>query len=371
MNFKIKTPTLLLNKQQCLSNIKKIADKAAKSNTQLIPHFKTHQSAVIGEWFKDYGVEAISVTSVRMARYFAHHGWNDITIALPFNVLETESINELGKDVLISIFVNSELSAKKILEKLSIPVNFYIEIDTGYKRSGLRDDDIQGLESVLEVTRNSLLKFQGFYIHAGHTYDVNKPEEIKSIYNETLQKLHTLKKRFIKAYPELKISLGDTPSCSMIQDFAGVDSIRPGNFVYYDVMQNTIGSNSLDEIAICLAVPIVSIHPDRSELVTHSGWAHLGKDDLIDEKGNKYYGLVVKITQDGWSLPVTGAKVKKLSQEHGIISLPASSFNEFSVGDIIGILPVHACATAVMMGEVQLLSGEKLAMMPQQEDVDE
>ena len=66
----ITRPTLLLHRPTCEANIRKMAEKAEGQNVQLIPHFKTHQSAQVGEWFSKVGVKAITVTSVKMATYF-------------------------------------------------------------------------------------------------------------------------------------------------------------------------------------------------------------------------------------------------------------------------------------------------------------
>ncbi|RLD73544.1 MAG: alanine racemase, partial [Bacteroidetes bacterium] len=79
----IQTPTLILNKALVLENIQFMAEKARKHHLSFRPHFKTHQSAEIGNWFKDAGVDKITVSSVSMAEYFAKHGWKDITIAFP------------------------------------------------------------------------------------------------------------------------------------------------------------------------------------------------------------------------------------------------------------------------------------------------
>ena len=82
-----------------------MAEKAAKSNTSFRPHFKTHQSAQIGEWFRQEGVEAITVSSVRMAKYFAANDWGDITIAFPFNVHETKQADELAGKINLLLIV--------------------------------------------------------------------------------------------------------------------------------------------------------------------------------------------------------------------------------------------------------------------------
>ncbi len=74
-------------------------------------------------------------------------------------------------------------------------------------------------------------------------------------------KLQTLKQKYITRFPDIIISYGDSPSCSLADDLNGFDEIRPGNFVYYDVMQYHIGSCQMDDIAVAAACPVVSVYP--------------------------------------------------------------------------------------------------------------
>ncbi|MFV0375749.1 MAG: hypothetical protein ACK5JD_00445 [Mangrovibacterium sp.] len=68
-------PTLLLDKAVCLRNIARMAERAKAKNLKFRPHFKTHQSAVIGTWYRQFGVSSITVSSVQMA---------GTTLRLPF-----------------------------------------------------------------------------------------------------------------------------------------------------------------------------------------------------------------------------------------------------------------------------------------------
>ena len=77
-------PILILNKNLCINNIKKILEVCINNNIEFRPHFKTHQSLEVGSWFKKLGIKSITVSSVSMAEYFSHQ-WDDITIAFPFN----------------------------------------------------------------------------------------------------------------------------------------------------------------------------------------------------------------------------------------------------------------------------------------------
>ena len=81
-------PTMVLNEEICKSNIARMAQKAKAAGVTFRPHFKTHQSREIGEWFRASGVEKITVSSLNMAMKFAEWGWNDITVIFPINCLE-------------------------------------------------------------------------------------------------------------------------------------------------------------------------------------------------------------------------------------------------------------------------------------------
>ena len=127
----ITTPTALLDERVARRNIQRMADKARRSGVRFRPHFKTHQSAQIGDWFRAEGVTAITVSSVSMARYFADHGWSDITIAFPLNVREMEAVNALAGRVRLGILIESLETARILRENLRAPLHVWIEIDAG------------------------------------------------------------------------------------------------------------------------------------------------------------------------------------------------------------------------------------------------
>src|SRR6056297_3145541 len=102
----IKTPTLLLDSTKCKQNISNMVQKANEHKVAFRPHFKTHQSLEIGQWFKEKGVEKITVSSVSMAQYFAQD-WDDILIAFPVNIREIDEINQLAEKKKLHLLVES------------------------------------------------------------------------------------------------------------------------------------------------------------------------------------------------------------------------------------------------------------------------
>ncbi len=344
-----KTPTLIIDKQKVRNNILKMVDKANLSNTIFRPHFKTHQSAEIGMLFKGQGVTKITVSSVSMAIYFADNGWDDITIAFPVNINQIDEIVELSSRVKLNVLVESVYSADTLSKIITHSLDVFIKIDTGYHRTGLlpEDSEIDNIISIL-ATNNHLL-FKGFLSHAGHTYVAKGRNEILQIMDKSKTILANLKQKYISQFPDIITSYGDTPSCSMADNCIGFDEIRPGNFVYFDVMQYHIGSCDFDDIAVVVACPIVAIYPKRNELVIYGGAIHLSKDFIAADNDFKLFGYVVTFTENGWSEPISGAYVSSLSQEHGIIQIPEKYLTNFKLGDTIGILPIHSCLTANLL----------------------
>ena len=121
----IKAPTLLLDKNRAQANLRRMAAKAAAQKVRFRPHFKTHQSAEIGEWFRAEGVTAITVSSMRMAAYFAAHGWEDILVAFPVNLREIEEIRTLSEQVHLGLLVESPESVERLAADSRLPAAVY------------------------------------------------------------------------------------------------------------------------------------------------------------------------------------------------------------------------------------------------------
>ena len=338
-------PTLLIDKSRVEQNIDKMLERAKLFKTVLRPHFKTHQSVEIGEMFRERGVEAITVSSVGMAEFFAENGWNDILIAFPVNLLQLSQINALAAQIKLSILVDSLFSLRVLKSGITNSMDVFIKIDTGYNRSGLVFDDIEIEEITAEIESCSLLNFKGFLTHAGLTYNAKGIVDIEKIVDESMRQLQELKQK----YPGIIISWGDTPSCSLSENLFGFDELRPGNFVYFDAMQYHIGSCKMEDIAVAVACPVVSVFPQRGEMIIYGGAVHISKEFIAADNNFKLFGYMVKLKEGKWQSPINGAWVSSLSQEHGIIRMPKHELEQFNPGDLIGVIPVHSCLTANLL----------------------
>lgn len=356
----ITRPTLLLDKEKVIRNIEKMSHKAKAARLRFRPHFKTHQSAEVGNWFRQAGVGCITVSSLEMARYFTGHGWKDITVAFTANVLEIETINSLAQEVTFNLILDTDELVLRLASGLREKVQVWIEVDVGDHRTGIRWDDDQSITSLARTILNTpKLAFCGLLTHSGHSYHAKTVDEIRSIHEDSLGKLRRVKEGLRRdGIGPCAISIGDTPGCSVADSFAGVDEIRPGNFAFNDLKMWQLGACTDEEIAVAVACPVVGKYKDRNQVAVYGGAVHLSKDSLLDEVGRRIYGYVSRPGGHSWGPVEKSAPVVSLSQEHGLIEVDEQLFQEIKIGDILVILPVHSCLTSDLFRSYRSLSGE-------------
>ncbi|MFX1285944.1 MAG: alanine racemase [Promethearchaeota archaeon] len=359
--IEIEKPTAIVDEKRVRKNIERMANKAKKSDINFRPHFKTHQSADIGRWFRDYGVNSITVSSVDMANYFADHGWTDITIAVPVNIKQINHINKLAGKISINLLVEN-LKSIEALKRINHQLKMWIEIDIGYHRTGVNWQNTAEIENIVKaIDQVDNLHLSGILTHAGHAYHANSVSELKKIFNDSVIRMNYIKEYLLsKGYNNIKISVGDTPTCSVVDDFSGVDEIRPGNFVFYDLIQVKSGACEEKDIALVVGCPIIAKYPERNELVIYGGGVHLSKDFIVLDNDLKSFGKIALPTTKGWSKALDNAFVTSVSQEHGIIKAKKEFIAETNIGDILMVFPIHSCLTANLHHCYQTVEGQNL-----------
>lgn len=357
---KLERPVFLVDKSKVLRNAERMSRKARESGVSLRPHFKTHQSADVAEWLKGLGVRKITVSSLEMTEYFNRSGWNDITIAVPVNIHQIPRIDALAGTVNLHVIIDSEYAAVRLKEGIARPLNVWIEIDTGDHRTGIPAERIDRILSLARLLgRAPALRFQGILTHDGHAYDAAGAPEILSIHEESLAALRSIKQALeAGGFSPCLVSMGDTPSCTLVDRFLPpISEIRPGNFVFYDLKQKSLGVCRDEDIAVGVACPAISKNVDRNELVIYGGSVHISRESLPLPSGRPFFGQIARLTADQgeWTAPLPGVYLSALSQEHGKVSGPEDFIRSVEIGDTLVVLSVHSCITASLFSEYQVL----------------
>ncbi|MEE4175835.1 MAG: alanine racemase [Xanthomonadales bacterium] len=344
----IAEPTLLLDPHRCRKNLCGMLRRAREAGVTLRPHCKTHQSRIVGHWLRNEGVDRITVSSLRMAEYFADDGWEDILVAFPYNPGEADRFSALADRCRLGVLLDNPEAIAGLTGRAGPPLDYYVDIDAGYGRTGIPAASIDRVEALMaSAKRVPGLAFRGFYCHPGNTYKHEAVKDRQSILATALGALAQLKRHFSSERPTVLV--GDTPGCSGARGFPGADEITPGNFVFYDLFQASLGTCSEDDIAVAMACPVVGRYPERGEIVIHGGSVHFSRDSL-DVGGQAVYGKLAAADGAGWRPIQEPLYLTALSQEHGMLRLPRARLDRVRIGDLVHVLPVHSCLTAAAMG---------------------
>ena len=146
----IERPVFLVDKRKALLNLARMTQKACASGVDLRPHVKTHQSADIAAWLKDFGIQKITVSSVDMAAYFSRSCWNDIMISVPVNIHQISRINTLAESMTLHVLVDSAFTASQLRKSITRSLHVWIEVDTGYHRTGV---PIEWIEQIVDIAK--------------------------------------------------------------------------------------------------------------------------------------------------------------------------------------------------------------------------
>ncbi len=363
----LERPQLTVDLNKVQRNIDRVVGRLQKQGVTVRPHFKTHQCPAIGELFRKAGITGITVSSLDMAAYFAKNGWRDITLAVPVNLGQLQAIGQFDPQVRLNLLVDSQPSAKALNEALNESISngvksqVWIKIDVGYGRVGVKWSNEEELLSLVRFIKESnRLEFCGLLTHSGHTYDCRGREEIIKCFEEGRLRMLKLK-NFLNSHAIFPlISMGDTPSASVAENFAGVDEMRPGNFVFYDLVQAQVGSCSVEDIAVATACPVIGKYEEDLKIVIYGGSVHLSKDSLT-MNGERLFGQLALPAETGWEIiPLSEAKVVSCCQEVSKLKVSRKIFEQITLGQAVYILPAHSCLAADIYPRYVTTKGEIL-----------
>ena len=133
--------------------------------------------------------------------------------------------------------------------------------------------------------------------------------------------------------------------------------MRAGVFMFYDLVMAGLGVCRIEDIALSVLTSVIGHQNDKGWIITDAGWMALSRDrGTAAQAIDQGYGLVCDVAGRALgNLVIAGA-----SQEHGIIADRAGKASEMpslAVGDLLRILPNHACMTAAAYPAYHVVEG--------------
>jgi len=359
----IPTPALILDLAPLRRNCAAMRRRMEDLGVEMRPHAKTPKSIDVAHIATEGFNGALTVSTLKEAEYFIHNGVTDITYAVPIEPAKLDQIPELQRAAAVHILTDNVDTAKIIArrgEELRACFSVFIEIDTGYGRSGLKagDDELVAIGQILN--NGAFTAVQGVLSHAGHSYGAKNVDEIKAIAAQERDGLVAAADELRSAGVECPVvSAGSTPTMRFAADLTGVNEARPGNYQFYDLYQAGLGCCPIEDIAVSVLSSIISVHPERNHALCDAGGLALSLDHGAHEGPNPGvgYGLVRDIAN---SENFGDVIVNKTSQEHGWLASRNDNtmpFGAMPVGGRIRILPNHSCMTAAAYDKYYVVDG--------------
>lgn len=303
---------------------------------------------------------AITVSTLAEARAFSRYGFADITYAVPIERGKFADAVEILQGGVKLNLLTDDADTVTILDEASgeagVKFDVFVKIDCGTHRVGVEPHTAEAVELPRMISDSTNLNFAGILTHAGHSYDVKTTEDILKVARHERDVMVALAEKLRTDGIEVPtVSIGSTPTMSTVDHLQGIDEIRPGNYIFFDNYQATLGSCSFEDTALTVLAAVIHKDKKRNRLVVDAGAVALSKDrGPVGIDPSCGYGRVLDLEGNE-----TGMRVTSLSQEHGEIDA-AEMFDRYKVGDRVRILANHSCLTAAQHTHYNILENGEI-----------
>jgi D-serine deaminase-like pyridoxal phosphate-dependent protein len=359
---RLKTPSLVLDAGRVKANAEMMLGRARALGVRFRPHIKTHKCIEVGLIQTGGSPGPITVSTLAEAEAFADHGFRDILYAVPIEPGKFGEAASLAGQLERFGVLTDDPGVPAALEKVSgstdVIVDVYLKIDCGSHRCGLLPESPATIEVARAIADSPHLRFAGILTHAGHSYAARDRAGIEAVARQERDSMVAAAEHIRNAgIPVPTVSVGSTPTMTFVDHLKGVDEIRPGNYIFFDAFQATLGSCSAADCALTVLAAVIHRDATLGKVVIDAGAIALSKDPgpgALDPGCG--YGRVLDI--EGNDL---GLRVASMSQEHGVIPVrDHSMLDRLPVGTRLRILANHSCLTAAQHSSYQVLDGGRI-----------
>jgi D-serine deaminase-like pyridoxal phosphate-dependent protein len=338
------TPALLVDLDAVERNISRLQRHLDEQGIACRPHVKTHKSPEVARMQLDAGAVGITCQKLGEAEVMADAGLNDILISFPLvGVNKLSRLVGLARRARVTISGDSETVACGLSHELSgagLECDFLVECDTGMGRVGAQTPrDAARLATLVDALPG--LRFAGLM-----TYPT--PDDGGAW-------LAAAREACERSSLDVRVvSGGGTPQAFQATKADGITEHRAGTYVYGDRHCLVSGSVALSDIALTVKATVVS-RPTSRRAIIDTGSKALTSDPVAQVPDAVGHGLILEYPD---------ATIYRLSEEHGHVDVSGGRASP-SVGEMVTIIPNHACGAVNLYDEVTVTrGGEPVAVWP-------
>lgn len=354
----LRTPCVLVDFRRVERNLDRMQAAAKARGLRLRPHAKTHKSVALARRQIARGAIGICCAKLGEAEVFADAGIEDIRLPYPLNPVNVDRVVELLDRTRLSFIVDHPDVAQgwsDALRAAGREVDVLVKVDVGFHRCGIDPDSAAAAEFVVRVAELPGLRLRGLLSHAGHGYSATSEAELQAIARAETQILATLAARVREAGVEVpEVSVGATPTVRFSLLEEGLTEVRPGNYIYYDRTQVSLGAAGWDDCALTVLARVVT-NPASDRIILDSGSKTLTNDVARGIMQMPGQGAVLS-SIDGPQQPDDDLLVERLSEEHATVRV-RSGGHRLRPGDLVRVVPNHACTVSNLVDSAWIVEG--------------
>lgn len=359
------TPALILDRQALIRNLDRMAARAARLGISLRPHIKTHKCVEVAALQQERGARGFTVSTLPEAEAMFAAGFDDLTWAFPLSPHAIGPVLDLQDRGTLRLLIDdadtfSEL--ERAAAARGARPHVWLKVDCGYHRAGVDPGSPEAFELAGRMARSAGTRFDGLLTHAGHAYYADGREQRLAIANQERDVMVEFAGRLRAAGHEIPgISIGSTPTLTIVERLDGVSEGRPGNYAFLDLAQVGLGVCGVDQIAVSILATVVS-HPGGAErAVIDAGALALSKDHG-PEQGEWRARMGAVCPDPHGTRPDPTLRLESISQEHGVIrpSNPGGLQGRLPVGARVRVLPNHSCLATACFDRLHVLEGDRI-----------
>lgn len=350
----LSTPCLVLDEAALDRNLARMSQRALDAGIDLRPHCKTAKCLEVAQRATAKHSGAIAVATMKEAEYFAAGGFTDILYTVNLEPSKLDRIAALQhKGARVSAVVDSVAAVQCLAaaqERLASPLEIFLELDSGTHRTGFIPGDGAILEAARLVEEAPKLALRGTLAFGGKGYAVDRIEGTKAAAEaERRAALDAAEGIRAAGMACPVVSIGSTPTRTHGDNLDGVTEIRPGVYVFMDLMQVKLKVCDYTDIAVTVLARIIAHNRRENRAYIDAGALALSNDPGIPVTTEPYapYGLLRDPKTGG---PIPGLGVFNVNQEHGFIQCAEPDrpfpFDDFPLGTLVRVFPNHVCHTA-------------------------
>jgi len=374
----LSTPAVLIDRARAQRNIDRMQAAASTRGVRLRPHSKTHKSPVVARWQIDRGAIGLCCAKLGEAEVFAAEGIPDIRLPYPLNPANADRLVALLDRTHLSFIVDHPVVAKQWSDEMTRAgreVDVLVKVDVGFHRCGIDPGAAGAVELIKGVSALPGLRLRGLLSHAGHAYHAHSEEELRQMAADEAATMRELVARCRGAGIQIdEVSAGATPPARFSLQQDGFTEYRPGNYVYFDRTQVSLGTATWDDCALTVLARVVS-KPSADRIILDSGSKTLSSDGARGFQPAPGYGTILRGPggQPGpgrhfWSgngEPIADHTllIERLSEEHATVKVTTGS-TPLEPGDCVRIVPNHSCVVSNLVDQAWLVDGDSVEALP-------